>query len=203
MPRWRVICESSFVQRKAIRAKLGALGIPQKTLSQSRKGRGFDFSSPSFMSHCAPCSRQNHVRTLKSSIQVPYASVHSTVGDSLETAPALEVPASRAAKTMSINRHTAQRIYHVIRRCLAKECELESPFGGEVECDESYFGGRRGQSGWAGSGGFAPTLDALELRARRPADEVPLRVWLVANNSKSGEEQECKDDYVFTMMHIN
>jgi transposase-like protein len=56
---------------------------------------------------------------------------------------ALEVPASRAARAMNINRHTAQRIYQVIPRCLARGCELESPFGGEVECDESYFGGRR------------------------------------------------------------
>jgi hypothetical protein len=33
---------------------------------------------------------------------------------------ALEVPASRAAKAMNINRHTAQRIYQVIRRSLAR-----------------------------------------------------------------------------------
>jgi transposase len=56
---------------------------------------------------------------------------------------ALEVPASYAAKVMSINRHTAERVYTVIRRCLARECELHSPLGGEVECNESYFGARR------------------------------------------------------------
>ena len=56
---------------------------------------------------------------------------------------ALEVPASRAANVMGINRHSAERVYQVIRRCLARECELHSPLGGEVECDESYFGGRR------------------------------------------------------------
>ena len=55
---------------------------------------------------------------------------------------ALEVPASRAAKAMRINRHSAERLYHVIRRCPARECDLHSPFGGEVECDETYFGGR-------------------------------------------------------------
>ena len=53
---------------------------------------------------------------------------------------ALEVPASRAAKVMQINRHSAERAYQIIRRCLARECELYSPLGGEVECDESYFG---------------------------------------------------------------
>jgi hypothetical protein len=44
---------------------------------------------------------------------------------------------------MGIHRHSAERVYQVIRRCLARECELHSPLGGEVECDESYFGGRR------------------------------------------------------------
>lgn len=56
---------------------------------------------------------------------------------------ALEVPASRAANVMGINWHSAERVYQVIRRRLARECELHSPLGGEVEHDESYFGGRR------------------------------------------------------------
>jgi transposase len=55
----------------------------------------------------------------------------------------LEVPVGRAAKVMQINRHSAERVYRVIRRCLARECELNSPLGGEVEADESYLGGRR------------------------------------------------------------
>jgi hypothetical protein len=38
----------------------------------------------------------------------------------------LEVLASRAANVMSINRHSAERVYHVIRRCLARECELHT-----------------------------------------------------------------------------
>ncbi len=33
---------------------------------------------------------------------------------------ALEVPASRAANVMGINRHSAERVYQVIRRCLAR-----------------------------------------------------------------------------------
>jgi transposase-like protein len=66
---------------------------------------------------------------------------------------ALEAPARRAAKVMNINRHSAERVYQVIRRCLARECELHSPLGGEVECDESYFGGRRKGPLW----GYAKT----------------------------------------------
>jgi transposase len=75
---------------------------------------------------------------------------------------ALEVPASRAAKVMSINRHSAERVYHVIRRCLARECELHSPFGGEVECDESYFGGRRKGPRGRGAAGKVPVFGLLK-----------------------------------------
>lgn len=56
---------------------------------------------------------------------------------------ALEVPASKAAKIINIHRHSAERIYHIIRFNLARECERRSPFKGEIEVDESYFGGRR------------------------------------------------------------
>ncbi len=60
---------------------------------------------------------------------------------------ALEVPASRAAKVMQINRHSAERVYQVIRRCLARECELNSPLGGEVECDVNYTDSFRSYDG--------------------------------------------------------
>lgn len=69
---------------------------------------------------------------------------------------ALEVPAARAAKVMGINRHSAERVYQVIRRCLARECELHSPLGGEVEADESYFGGRRKGPRGRGAAGKVP-----------------------------------------------
>jgi transposase len=79
---------------------------------------------------------------------------------------ALEVPASRAAKVMSINRHSAERVYHVIRRCLAREYELESPFSSEVECDESYFGGwRKGPRG-RGAAGKVPVFGLLKRKGR-------------------------------------
>src|ERR1044071_2140170 len=58
---------------------------------------------------------------------------------------------------MGINRHSAERVYQVIRRCLARECELHSPLGGEVECDESYFGARRVR-GKRGRGGRGKTI---------------------------------------------
>ncbi|OGZ33804.1 MAG: hypothetical protein A2Y98_02675 [Candidatus Portnoybacteria bacterium RBG_19FT_COMBO_36_7] len=55
----------------------------------------------------------------------------------------LEVPASKADRIIRINRHSAERIYYIIRFNLAREYERHSPFKGEIEADESYFGGRR------------------------------------------------------------
>ena len=55
----------------------------------------------------------------------------------------LEVPAVKAAKEVHVNRHSAERVYTVIRECIVKACEKNSPFDGEVEVDESYFGGKQ------------------------------------------------------------
>ena len=79
---------------------------------------------------------------------------------------ALEVPASRAAKVMSINRHSAERVYQVIRRCLARECELHNPLSGEVECDESYFGGRRKGPRGRGAAGKVPVFGLLKRNGK-------------------------------------
>ena len=79
---------------------------------------------------------------------------------------ALEVPAARAAKVMSINRHSAERVYQVIRRCLARECELHNPLGGEVECDESYFGGRRKGPRGRGAAGKVPVFGLLKRNGK-------------------------------------
>lgn len=79
---------------------------------------------------------------------------------------ALEVPANRAAKVMGINRHSAQRVYQVIRRCLARECELHSPLGGEVECVESYFGGRRKGPRGRGAAGKVPVFGLLKRNGK-------------------------------------
>jgi transposase len=79
---------------------------------------------------------------------------------------ALEVPASRAANVTGINRHSAERVYQVIRRCLARERELHSPLGGEVEADESYFGGRRKGPRGRGAAGKAPVFGLLKRNGK-------------------------------------
>lgn len=78
----------------------------------------------------------------------------------------LEVPAIKASKVMAINRHSAERVYHIIRLNLAIECERESLFNGEVEVDESYFGGHRKGNRGRGAAGKVPVFGLLKRKGR-------------------------------------
>lgn len=55
---------------------------------------------------------------------------------------ALDLTASQIAQIANLNRNTVNRYLTLTRSLIAEFCEQESPFGGEVECDESYFGSR-------------------------------------------------------------
>ena len=55
---------------------------------------------------------------------------------------ALDLTASQIAKIANLNRNTVNRYLSLTRSLIADFCELESPFSGQVECDESYFGSR-------------------------------------------------------------
>ena len=54
-----------------------------------------------------------------------------------------DVTASSAAELTGLNRNTVNRYYMMLRARIAEICERDSPFEGEVEADESYFGPRR------------------------------------------------------------
>ena len=56
----------------------------------------------------------------------------------------LEMDALKASEYLSLNRNTLNRIYQKIRLRISEICESESPFDrGEIELDESYFGGKK------------------------------------------------------------
>ena len=62
-------------------------------------------------------------------------------------------PARTAADLVSVNRNTATLYYHKLRETICEHVAHESPFGGEVELDESYFGGhRKGKRGRGAAG---------------------------------------------------
>lgn len=53
-----------------------------------------------------------------------------------------DVTALSAASLTGLNRNTVNRCYGLLRVRIAEICEADSPFDGEVEADESYFGAR-------------------------------------------------------------
>ncbi len=56
---------------------------------------------------------------------------------------ALDLTANRTAQLTGLTHKTVNQIYLKIRHRLAQDCLRQSPFSGEVEVDESYFGARR------------------------------------------------------------
>ena len=66
----------------------------------------------------------------------------------------LDIEATKIAQLTGLNRNTINKYLLLIRKVIALECEQESPFSGEVEVDESFFGARRtkGKRGRGASG---------------------------------------------------
>ena len=56
---------------------------------------------------------------------------------------AIDLEVTKISKLTCLDRKTINRYSQKIRKKIEKYCEEKSEFVGEVECDESYFGGRR------------------------------------------------------------
>ena len=69
----------------------------------------------------------------------------------------LDLDADQIASLTGLNRNTINRYLNAIRQRVAAYCEAQSPFAGEVEVDESYFGARR-VKGKRGRGAFGKTI---------------------------------------------
>jgi len=67
---------------------------------------------------------------------------------------ALDLEATKISKITRLNRNSVNRYARLIRERMLEDCDRQSPFGGEVEVDESYFGPRRvrGKRGRGASG---------------------------------------------------
>ena len=55
----------------------------------------------------------------------------------------LDLDATQTSKLLEINRNTINRYYNKIRLQIFLSLTKKDQFSGEVECDESYFGGKR------------------------------------------------------------
>ena len=75
----------------------------------------------------------------------------------------LDVNALKIASLTKLNRNTVNRYLGLIRERIVELCEQSSPFQGEVEVDESYFGARRikGKRG-RGAAGKTPVFGILQ-----------------------------------------
>ena len=56
---------------------------------------------------------------------------------------AIDLTATQISALSGLNRNTVNRYLRLIRQSVAEHCERDSPFSGDVELDESYFGARR------------------------------------------------------------
>jgi len=68
----------------------------------------------------------------------------------------LDLDAQQIAFLIRLNRNTVNRYLNKIRERIAAFCEKSSPFQGEIEIDESYFGARR-VKGKGGRGAYGKT----------------------------------------------
>ena len=69
----------------------------------------------------------------------------------------VDLEATQIAKLTGLNRNTINRYLKAIRLRLIEYCDAQSPFSGEVEVDESFFGARR-VKGKRGRGAFGKTI---------------------------------------------
>ena len=55
----------------------------------------------------------------------------------------MDLTVIQISKLSNTHKNTISRLIQKIRKKIADYCEIKSEFDGEIECDESYFGGRR------------------------------------------------------------
>jgi len=74
--------------------------------------------------------------------------------------------ARTAANLVEVNRNTATKYYHKWRVIIAKNIEDDMKLEGEVEADESYFGGHRKGKRGRGSAGKVPVFGLLKRKGK-------------------------------------
>lgn len=87
---------------------------------------------------------------------------------------ALDLEATKIAALTNLNRKTINRYLRLLRERIAEESEQQSPFGGVIELDESYFGPRRvrGKRG-RGAGGKTIVFGIFKRNGKVYTEIVP------------------------------
>ena len=69
----------------------------------------------------------------------------------------VDLNASQISELSHISRNSINNILYALRVRIAELCELEKPFKGEIEVDESFFGAKR-KKGKRGRGAYGKTI---------------------------------------------
>ena len=95
---------------------------------------------------------------------------------------ALDLTANRTAVLTGLTHKTVNQIYLKIRHRLAQDCQRQSPFSGEVEVDESYFGAR------------ASKANAVAEQAVKPSSSVSTNAMAksLPKLFRTSNEKRCK-----------
>ncbi len=88
----------------------------------------------------------------------------------------LDMEATKIAQLAGLNRNSVNLYLRHFRERIARLCEAESPLRGQVEIDESYFGGRRIR-GKRGRGAFkkVPVFGLLKRQGKVYTQIVPFQ----------------------------
>ena len=86
----------------------------------------------------------------------------------------LDLDAHKISFLTGLNRNTVNRYLLLTRKRIAEHCEQSSPFQGEIEVDESYFGTKR-VKGKRGRGAYnkTPVFDLLQRGGNVYTEIVP------------------------------
>lgn len=82
-------------------------------------------------------------------------------------------PARLAAELVGVHRNSAILSYRKLREVIFAHTREAQPFAGEVEADESYFGGHRKGVRGRGAAGKVPVLGLLKRGGRVHAVMIP------------------------------
>jgi len=81
--------------------------------------------------------------------------------------------ARTAAALVGVNRNTAAYYFQRLRQLINQAVEDETPFFGEIEVDESYFGGKRKGKRGRGAAGKVPVFGILKRGGRVYTKVIP------------------------------
>lgn len=88
---------------------------------------------------------------------------------------------------VGVNKATAAYYFHRLRQLICQASEDATPFSGEVEVDESYFGGRRKGLRGRGAAGKVPVFGLLKRGGKALSPPValtsPYTIAMIAINS--------------------